>query len=84
MKLLTKLPRMVIDTECILRKAEGIKELVTYDSDIYTAGYITDGIDIIVITRRGGYLRLNEEDIDSLILELAYILEDIKRRKRNQ
>ena len=83
MELLTKLPRMVIDTECILRKAEGMKDLVTFDSDIKTAGYVTDGVDIVVITRRGGYLRLDEEDIDSLIIELAYIREDMERRKRN-
>lgn len=83
MELLTRLPRLVIDTECILRKAEGMKDLVTFASDIKTAGYVTDGIDVIVITRRGGYLRLDEEDIDSLIIELAYIREDMERRKRN-
>ena len=83
MKLLTRLPRLAIDTETILRKAEGMKDLVTFDSDIKTAGYVTDGIDVIVITRRGGYLMLDEKDIDSLILELAYIREDMERRKRN-
>ena len=83
MKLLARLPRLAIDTETILRKAEGMKDLVTFDSDIKTAGYVTDGIDVIVITRRGGYLMLDEKDIDSLILELAYIREDMERRKRN-
>ena len=83
MRPLTRLPRLCIDTEILLRKAEGMKDLVTYDSDIKSAGYITDGTDIVIATRRGGYLRLSERDIDSMILELAYIREDMERRKRN-
>ena len=81
-KLMTKLPEIALDHECILRTAEGYRCLVTYDSDIKCSGYIADEDQIVFLTRRNGYIRLTLKEAALLIDELEYILEDIERRNR--
>ena len=83
MKLQTKIPQLGLDVERIMRIADGTKCLVTYDSDVRSAGFIADEEQIVFLTRSDGYIRLSQKDAEKLVTELSYILEDTERRTRN-
>lgn len=80
---LRQLPRLKLATEQILRKAESRSDLVTYPSAMSGIGYITDMQEIVIISRRGGYLRLSIGVLREVIKELDYICEDAERRSRD-
>lgn len=77
------IPRFSLQIEQMLRRAESRGDLVTYPSLIKGAGYVTDLEDILIITKRGGYLRLPASTLKDLLQEIEYINEDIERRKRD-
>lgn len=76
------LPKIKIDTSKFLRQAESCADLITYDSDIFATGYVTDGKEILIITSSRGYLRMKEDDIRQLIEELQWIIENNDRFRR--
>lgn len=80
---LKELPKFKLAIEHILRKAEGRRNLITYPSLIKKTGYITNLEDVLIISRDGGYLRLNANDLKCLMQELEWIYEDIERRRRD-
>ena len=81
MKSLNKLPRFCLDTMQILRHAEDIQDTIPYDSDIRGQGYIAEPDRLLILTRSNGYLLIKEKDIDTMILELRNIQEDMQRRR---
>lgn len=74
------IPKIHIDTEAIASRAEAIPGAMVYASDLPSAYLIRHDEEVLIITRRNGYLRLDAEDIPSLIEELANTLEDTRRR----
>lgn len=82
-KRLKKIPKMELDTSGILDRADSQRDLVTYPSEMNGIGYVTDCYDALVVTTKGGYLRISALLIPRLIEELEWIAEDIDRRKRN-
>lgn len=80
MKACTEIPPLRLNTEKIANRAEAIPGAMVYASDLPSAYIIRHDKEALIITRRSGYLKLNAEDIPSLIEELANTLEDIRRR----
>lgn len=80
MKVCTKIPKIKLDTEVIANRAEAIPDAMVYASDLPSAYLIRHDEEVLIVTRRNGYLMLDAEDISSLIEELANTLEDIRRR----
>lgn len=76
------LPKIKIDTCRFLRQAESCTDLITYDSEIYAAGYVTDRKEILIITSSRGYLRLKSEEAQILIRELQWITENNERFRK--
>ena len=83
MKYARTLPRLKLDTAQILNKADSRRDLVTMPSSMAGVGYVTDGIDALVITTQGGYLRINAKKLPELIEELQWLGEEIERRSRD-
>ena len=83
MKRLTKIPRLFLNTEQILRTAETTKAFITYPSDLKMTGYVSDGDRVAVITGDNGYLHIDKEEGAVILKELAYIFEDMDRRDRD-
>lgn len=74
---------MSLNLEEIMKKADANKDLVSFPSSHKGWGFVTDGIDALIVTRSSGYLRIREEDLDTLIYELAWIKEEMERRGRD-
>lgn len=72
--------RQLLNVEAIARRAEAIPGVMVYASYLPSAYLIRHDEEVLIITRRNGYLRLDAEDIPSLIEELANTLEDTRRR----
>lgn len=80
---LRTLPRLHIETEQIMRKVDGNRDLVGFPSMMKGVGYATDGRDALIITSHGGYLRIGAENLKSFIKEMQWIDEEIERRSRD-
>lgn len=78
-----KIPRLNLNLEEIMEKADANKDLVSFPSSHKGWGFVTDGIDALVVTRTSGYLRIKEKDIETLIEELSWIKEEMERRGRD-
>lgn len=76
---MTKIPRLKINTSLVLNAADSRNDLTTYASDIRGIGYVTDGSEILVVTGMCGYLRIKNTDIETLISELRWIVENNER-----
>lgn len=74
-----KIPRLELNVAYILARADNRRDLFSYPSDIYGAGHVTDGREILVITSCRGYLRLTHKQAKILIDELKNIMEDNER-----
>ena len=82
-KPLNKIPYFILNTENIMKTADGIRELVAFDSNLKGYGYVTDGEDALIVTRQGGYLRIHKDLLNEFIEELEYLSEEIERRNRD-
>lgn len=80
---LKELLRISLDTEQILRKAEGKRDLVTFPSTMRGVGYVTDKQELLILSSTGGYLRISEAMLPKFIEELRWMNEEIDRRKRD-
>lgn len=80
---LTKIPKLNLACEQILRLAESNRDLITYAANKPIKGYVTDLNEVLIMTHSGGYLRIGIGSIPSLIEELQYIQEDVERRRRD-
>ena len=80
---LTKLPRLNLDNAKIMRNVDGRKDLIGYPSILTGIDYATDGRDLVIISSRGGYLRINVKVVKKLIAELEWMAEDLERRSRD-
>lgn len=80
---LAKLPRLYLDNEKIMRYVDAHRDLIGYPSTLTGIDYVTDGQDLIIISRRGGYLRVNSNLLITIIDELKWMAEDIERRSRD-
>ena len=80
---LKAIPKLLLDTEAILRKVDGIKECVGFPSSIRGYGYAMDRDYILVITGCDGFLRINRGNIRTVIEELEYLEEEQERRSRD-
>ena len=80
---LTKLPRLYLDNAKIMRYVDSCRDLIGYPSTMTGIDYATDGRDLMIISTRGGYLRINVNVIKSLIADLEWMSEDIERRSRD-
>ena len=82
-KYLNKIPPLKLNLENILKTADGIRELISYDSIISGCGYVTDLKEALIVTRGRGYLRIRKDEIPNLIEELTFLEGDIERRSRD-
>ena len=78
-----ELPRLHIETEQIMKKVDGKRDLVGFPSSLNGVGYATDGRDALIITSHGGYLRIGAENLKTFIKEMQWIDEEIERRSRD-
>lgn len=76
---MAKIPRLKINLSAVMNSADAQRDLLTYDSKIYGAGYATDKKEILIITGTRGYLRITNEEAEKLINELKYIIENNDR-----
>lgn len=80
---LRELPRLHIETEQIMKKVDGNRDLVGFPSAMKGVGYATDGRDALIITSHGGYLRIGADNLMTLIGEMQWIYEEMERRSRD-
>lgn len=83
MQKLKKIPRLRLDNESIMRNVDGCRDLVGYPSTLSGIDYATDGRDLLILSTRGGYLRMNAHLLKKFITELIWLEEDIERRSRD-
>lgn len=77
------LPKLKINVEALLRKAETKNIYITCESEMDGCGYISvEDEGVLVITRDDGYLRIPAENIKLFIEELTWIGENFSRRPR--
>lgn len=81
MKELSKLPRFELAMQNILTTAENTPGMIPYDSDIRGQGYVSEPDRLLILSHSRGYLMIHEKDIDTMILELKNIQEDMQRRR---
>lgn len=79
----SSIPRLNLNLELIMRKADANRDLVSFPSIKTGWGYVTDGADALIVTTKSGYLRIHEQDLDTLIQELEWIKEEMERRSRD-
>lgn len=79
-----KIPRLRLRISALLYKAEQNNDLITYESSIPSLAYITDGQEILIVTNRRGYLRIQGDRIKQLTEELKAIREDNERFRRTR
>lgn len=77
--MLKKIPRLKLETELLLAQADRKNFLYTYSSDLRGVGYVTDGEEILVITTKGGYLRIGTKEMKTMLEELNCVIEDNER-----
>lgn len=82
MKPLSSLPKFKLEMQNILLTADSEPDVLTYSSDIRGMAYAADTDSMLILTVSNGYLRIRGKDINSMIEELQYIAEDMKRRRR--
>ena len=82
MTALNKLPKFKLDMQNLLLAADSEPDVLTYSSDIRGMTYAADTDSILILTVSNGYLRVRGKDINSMIEELQYIAEDMKRRRQ--
>lgn len=78
-----RIPRLKLDVGWLMTRADANKDLVSYESENKSWGFVTCQDEALLITRKAGYLRIKEEEIGLLIDELAWIKEEIERRSRD-
>ena len=79
---LKKIPNLKLNLFSIMMNAENIKEAKTFDSDISGVGYVATKEEMIVVTTKGGYLRIDKDSIEPMLFEMENVLENMKRWKR--
>ena len=77
------LPKLRVAVDQILVRADAKRDLVTFPSSLSGTGYITDLQDILIVTRRRGYLRIKKSDLEAMLQELEWIGEEVERRGRD-
>ena len=82
-KLMKIIPKIYLDLEELMRYVDNNKDLVGFPSMLKGVAYATDGKDALILTRRKGYLRIDANELKTLIEELQWIDEDIERRSRD-
>ena len=70
-----------MDLQSLLLKADQDPAVLTYESNIAGLAYAANTESVLILTASRGYLGIHEEDIGSLIDELRYIAEEIRRRQ---
>lgn len=83
MRKLSKLPKLWIDNEIVMRYVDGCRDLVGFPSVLSGIDYATDGQDVLILSVRGGYLRINAQALKTLLKELEWIDEEVERRSRD-
>ena len=81
MKSACQIPRIKLDLQKLLLKADQEPEVLTYESEIPGLAYAANKESVLILTGSSGYLGIYEEDIDTVINELAYIRTEIQRRQ---
>lgn len=80
---LSSIPRLHLNLENIMRKADANRDLVSFPSIKTGWSYVTDEEDALILTTKSGYLRIHEQDLGTLIQELEWIKEEMERRSRD-
>lgn len=82
-KKMSKLPRLWLDNSIIMRYVDGCRDLVGFPSELSGIDYATDGRDVLIISSRGGYLRINAQVLKKFTKELEWLDEEVERRSRD-
>lgn len=82
MKRSKRIPPVRIRVSDLMTAADVLSDVLTFDSSLKGVGYAADRNGILIMTTDKGYLRVDIEDMETLLEELAYIKDDIKEWKR--
>lgn len=75
------IPRIKLDLQKLLLKADQDPEVLTYESEIPGLAYAANKESVLILTGSRGYLGIYEDEIDTVIDELRYIRTEIQRRQ---
>lgn len=65
-----------LDIESILLRAENDTSLVAISSDIEGVAYITDKKEFVILTKTGGYIRMDREALAFLLAEALEVIKE--------
>lgn len=81
MKNAGRIPRIKLDLQQLLLKADQDPAVLTYESEIKGLAYAANAESVLIVSASNGYLGIHEEDVESLIEELQYIRTEMIRRR---
>lgn len=80
----TELPELDINTNALLLRADGNKDLLTYQSSLSGVSYIIDNNGGVMILDKHGYYRAQWNDLQVICEELrSWVLPEAERWERS-
>lgn len=77
-----KLPTLKLDVPTIILHAEARRDLVTFESEVTGVAYVgCVGDGITIVSTNNGFIRLNYEDISTIVEELKEYKSQLDTRR---